>query len=880
MEQCCADERNAGEGITAHRLNPERERLLRLIHFQREIIRAEGAYLYTDSGECLLDFTSQFGAVPFGHNPDFLWQEILSQAQQQPGIMIQPFSSAGARALADKLSTLAPGSPPHITFGCTGAEVVEMAIKMARAKTGRQGILSTINSFHGKTLGASFATGNAYYREAFHGPLPGFSHIPFNDLPALRQALSARAFAAFIVEPVQGEGGMVVADAGYLKACESLCREFDTLLVVDEVQTGLGRTGNLFACEREGVEPDILLIAKALGGGIMPISACLASVRAWSREFGERHSSTFANNHLSACVGLRVLEKLLENNGAVLQQVREQGEYLSRRLQALLSRYPTVFRGCSGCGLMQGIALADWCDQDAYLTNVANEEGYAVALVAGYLLNRHQIFTAPTLNASQVLRLQPHYSVTRDEIDRVADALDQVGQQLAAGNFTEIFRSAVGLPPARRAIHTYKFPAFKNPGPKLGTFAFLMHPTCDEDLLDAMPGGVQAYEADELARVRRWIALLKDGNQTACPVYYIPVVPSRRGGHVDGWLISSLLTPAQMLRLSARDKQALLEAYVSAARDKGADIIGLGAFTSVISRSGQSVAGCGIPVTTGNAYTALSSTEGLRRICRAHGRDLAGLRLGVVGAGGSVGRLAVLDLAPECGALTLVGRNQTSLPALEALAGELLLEVLSRDRPCALLDALTIGGMTTGDLPAGGDAASRRRAYQQLRARFEQCSGGRSFPITLSGDAGSALGDCDLVLTATSQGEAFIRTSMLAVGAVVCDVARPSDLTREVRESRPDLLAYEGGLIDLPAPMRFGGANILGLPTGVSLACLTETIVLALAQVRRDFSIGGTSSLAEARQVFTWAQEHGFAPHLPEMPGLHLCPDQALCDTV
>lgn len=849
---------------SAPQLNPERERLLKLLNFNREIVRAEGAYLYTDRGEALLDFTSQYGAVPFGHNPDFLWQALQAEALRKPGVMIQPFTSPGAKALAEQLTELAPGHLTHITFGCTGAEAVEMAIKMARAKTGRQGILSTLNSFHGKTLGASFATGNAYYREAFHGTIPDFCYVPYNRIDALREALSGGTCAALIVEPVQGEGGMVVPDDGYLKACASLCREFGTLLVVDEIQTGLGRTGTLFACERERVEPDILLLAKALGGGLLPISACLANERAWSRDFGERHSSTFANNHLGATIGLRVLAKLTDNQGAVLAAVREHGAYLHRRLAELVALYPTAFRASSGCGLMQGLAIADWRDQDSYLMNVASEERYSVALVASYLLNRHQILTAPTLNASQVLRLQPNYLVTRAQIDHVYNALDQLGQLLSTGQYADIFRAAVGIGAATRAVDTSRFRARNVTGRKRGTFAFFIHPTCDADLLKTVPGGESAYEPEELARISQWLAALKRGDRKASAAYYMPAVPSLMGGYVDGWLISSFLNPAEMLRLSPRDKQTLLRSYVAAARAKGANVLGLGAFTSVISRAGTAVSQCGIPVTTGNAYTALSSTDSLRQLCWVRGLEVSRLRLGVVGAGGSVGRLVILDLAPECGAAVLIGRNTASLPTLEALAGELLLEVLGQRQPGALLSKLRDCGLHRVHLPATDDAAAKRHLYHHLRALFEQRAAGRqSFPITLSTNADNALPTCDLVVTATSHGEAFIKPSALAANALVCDVARPSDLTREVVSTRPDLLAFEGGLVRLPAPIRFGGANILGLDTGVSLACLAETLVLTMAQVQHNYSIGGTSSLTEARQVFTWAREHGFTTHLP-----------------
>lgn len=852
------------ENTSPYELNPERERLLKLLNFHREIVRAEGAYLYTDKGEALLDFTSQYGAVPFGHNPDFLWQALQAEAQRKPGVMIQPFTSPGAKALAERLAELTPGHLTHITFGCTGAEVVEMAIKMARAKTGRQGILSTLNSFHGKTLGASFATGNTYYREAFHGTIPDFCHVPYNCIDALRNTLSSRTFAALIIEPVQGEGGMVVPDAGYLKACESLCREFGTLLVVDEIQTGLGRTGTLFACEREQIEPDILLLAKALGGGLLPVSACLANERAWSRDFGERHSSTFANNHLSTTLGLHVLAKLTDNQGATLAEVRKQGAYLHQRLAELVARYPAAFRAHSGCGLMQGLAIAEWHDQDSYIMNIASEERYSVALVAAYLMNRHQILTAPTLNASQVLRLQPNYFVTRAQIDHLYNALDQLGQRLSTGQYADIFRAAVGIGAATHAVDTSGFRARKSTGHKRGTFAFFIHPTCDADLLKTVPGGENAYEPEELMRISQWLATLKRGDRRASAAYYMPAVPSRMGGYVDGWLISSFLNPAEMLRLSARDKKTLLHSYVAAARAKGANVLGLGAFTSVISRAGTALSQCGIPVTTGNAYTALSSTDSLRQLCRERGLEVARMRLGVVGAGGSVGRLVTLDLAPECGGAVLIGRNASSLPTLEALAGELLLEVLRERQPCALLSTLRDRDLDRVHLPATEDTASKRQFYHHLRTLFERRTASRQpFPITLSTDAGSALPNCDLVVTATSHGEAFIAPSALAANALVCDVARPSDLTREVVSTRPDLLAFEGGLVRLPVPIRFGGANILGLDTGVSLACLAETLVLTMAQVQHNYSLGGTSSLTEARQVFAWAREHGFTTHLP-----------------
>src|SRR5262249_6313168 len=183
----------------------------------------------------------------------------------------------------------------------SGAEAVEAAIKLCRAATKRPGILSTRGSFHGKTLGALSATGNPNYQRDFAAPAAGFDQVPYGDADALRQALTARpAYSgAFTVEPIQGEGGIVEPPPGYLAAARTICDEAGVLLALDEIQTGLGRTGDLFACEAESVVPDVLVLAKALGGGLIPIGAVLCTENVHTTAFATKHSSTFAGNALA-----------------------------------------------------------------------------------------------------------------------------------------------------------------------------------------------------------------------------------------------------------------------------------------------------------------------------------------------------------------------------------------------------------------------------------------------------------------------------------------------------------------------------------------------------------------------------------------------------
>ena len=855
-------------------LNIERAKFLELLNFDKNIARAEGSYLYTADGEKYLDFTSQYGAVPFGHNPEFLWDELLSQHKQSPGIMIQPFKSRGALALANELIEVAPGKPTNITFSCSGAEAIETAIKMARARTGRNKILSTLNGFHGKTMAASLATGNPYYREPFLCQNNDFAHIPYDDLAALEAALVSKEYAAFIVEPIQGEGGMIVPSPGYLKGCERLCSETGTLFVVDEIQVGLGRTGRLFACEAEDVSPDILVIAKALGGGMLPISACVANAKAWSKDFGQRHSSTFANNHLSAQIGLAVIRKL-RSDSSVLDNVNTVGRYLKDQLNRLVAKFPKAFRSCSGEGFMLGLAIADWQDDEAYATGMTSKMGYAVPLVSSYLLNRHKIFTAPTLNASNVLRIQPNYLATAEQVDRLVAALEDVGALVTEGRFAEFFRAAIGLKPAVKA---QKLRAVKNvialpSGPKLGTFAFFMHPTTEQDATEGMPGGSEAYDEQETEKVINWIRQLKSVSSLAAPTYYMPCFPSKQGGYVDGWLISCPLTPREMMRLTKEEKAKLLNSYVKSAQSVNATMIGLGAFTSVISRSGLLVSDCGTPVTTGNAYTALTSTDSIRQLVQRSGRTLSELHLGIVGVSGSVGRLAMLDLGPDCKKISLIGnaRNKTNHDSLEAVAGELLIEILGQTpgEYKSIRAELVAAGITAEHVLCDSSELSHadrhRQIYKRIKYVFERNkSAAAKFPITLTNEITQQLPHCDIVITATSNGEAFIKSECLARNAIICDVARPSDLTSEVLEQRDDVLAYEGGLVKLPAHLRFGGPNIVGLETGISLACLSETVILTMSQVQKNYSVGGVSSIAEARQVFQFANEHGFSTHIPQ----------------
>jgi acetylornithine/succinyldiaminopimelate/putrescine aminotransferase/predicted amino acid dehydrogenase len=862
-------------------LNPERRFLLKHIGFDKPIVQASGHYYIDQQGRRYLDFLAQYGAVPFGHNAAPIWEAIREHGTQQHANLVQPLVSPIAEALAARLVALAPGAMRYATFVNSGAEAVEAAFKLARARTGRQHIVSTVRGFHGKTLGALSATDNPMYRAPFLLDTTCFDRIPFDDLPALEARLARGDVAAFIVEPVQGEGGMRVPSVGYLSQAAALCRTHGTLFVLDEIQTGLGRTGHLFAAESEpGLAPDIVLVAKALGGGIVPIGAMLCTEAAWDEAFGFFHSSTFANNGFTCAVGQRVLDLLTANDQAVVRHARAMGELLQQGLDELVARHPRAFAQRRGRGLMQALVLAPWRGECSYFTAHAGRKGYAVPMLAGYLLHTHGIVTAPVFNQNASLRLEPALTIEREEIEHLLRALDRAGRLISDEDFSALLDFVGGEEDLAQAPHqpqrpsvpqpavrTPRAPTWQAPRPwekRRGSFAFLIHPTDDQVLFDTLPADFGQLDGQRKAAWRDWMASWFKRMHEPEAVYHLPALRSRQGGYVEGWLIAAPLTPLQMMRLRKEEKAALLAGYIDVARSLNVDITGLGAFTSVIARGGVDLMHHGLHLTTGNSLTAIASVESLRTVAAARGRIFDTEVVAVIGAAGSIGRLAAIHAARHTQRLLLLGNpaNPAGLDGLQAVAGEVYAKAAQlallgggHGLPRLLLDIL--GAAELVRLLEGiGDGEFRRMRLaveERLAAR-----GLRQAPIQVSLDLAADLPRAGVVLSASGAGKSFIDPRLLATDAVVCDVARPLDVLGTVRDSRSDVFVYEGGLMQLPENIAFGAQNVLGYPRGINLACLSETMVLAMEGTRRSHSIGNQIEYDEALSIYDKAVGHGF----------------------
>jgi len=360
------------------------------------MVRGQGASLWDVDGNEYIDCAAGHGVANLGHAHPKVAAAIAEQSTQLV-TLFETFYNDKRAALMDKISTLVPGLE-RVFFCNSGTEAVEAALKFARVSTGRKEVIAAMRGFHGRTMGALSATYNKKYKEAFEPLVPGFSHVAYNNISALEVAVTDRV-AAVILEAVQGEGGVYPADPAYLQAARRICTDHGTLLILDEIQAGLGRTGKMFAFQHSDITPDIVCIAKSLAGGL-PMGAVLFGDSVKNLAPG-LHGSTFGGNPLACAAALAALTAIQEED--LPGQAAAKGAYLMEALQSIGS---PLIREVRGLGLMVGIELKQ-----------------KVAPYLQALQDRHII----ALNAGlTTIRLLPPLVITRDQLDRVVLALTEV----------------------------------------------------------------------------------------------------------------------------------------------------------------------------------------------------------------------------------------------------------------------------------------------------------------------------------------------------------------------------------------------------------------------------------------------------------------------
>jgi len=425
-------EERQDEQYALHRqyINPSMTRVLGIIGFDKPYVRGEGAYLWDVEGNRYLDLLAAYGALNLGRNHPVIKQVMQEMLSLERPNLVKMDCPLLAGLLAEELVKRMPPGLDAVFFANSGADAVDTALKFARAATQRPRVLYLDHAFHGLTLGTLSANGGAAFREGFGPFLPGFDVVAMNDLETLERELGAGDVAAFIAEPIQGKGVYIPAD-DYLPEAQRLCRKHGTLFICDEVQAGMGRTGRFLANEHWDLEPDIVTIAKSLGGGYVPVSAAIMRRSIHSKVFGrldrcQVHSTTFGQNEMAMAAGLATLHVMDEEG--VVEHAAAIGEKLLAGLAALKERYEMI-ADVRGKGLMIGIEFRPPHSlklRAAWTAAETAQKGLFSQLLVMALMRDHRILTQVGGPGVNIIKLLPPLIIGDEEVEMIVSAFDAV----------------------------------------------------------------------------------------------------------------------------------------------------------------------------------------------------------------------------------------------------------------------------------------------------------------------------------------------------------------------------------------------------------------------------------------------------------------------
>ncbi|MFI6763834.1 aminotransferase class III-fold pyridoxal phosphate-dependent enzyme [Micromonospora sp. NPDC050417] len=865
---------------------PEVARLFQALNLDVAYRRAQGDYLTrepvdsTGTADQVLDLVGGAGASLFGHNHPALVEVARQCLDEQVPFNAQASIRPGAAVLAEKLSALVKattGADYVVTFGSTGADAVEAAVKHAvverRRRLGalaeeferslrrlhRDGVADTPcatgpaagrpcgevggeavekvaemlraepvlvslrDAFHGKTTAAGTLTDGSNVPDDLH--VPGPRRVRLHDWTpqAVVEALDDRlvevctvvvdadgvphsvvrnqsSVAACFAEPIQGEAGVREVPAETLAALRELADRHDAVLVFDEIQCGMGRTGTFLASEPSGVVADYYLLSKSLGGGLAKISAMMVATGRYVADFGRYHTSTFAEDDFSAQIAAAALDLY----DSYRDRIAATGAELRDRLVEVAARWPEAVVEVRGRGLLMGVEFRLPRPESRLLRAVFDSESLGL-LIAGRLLHAHGIRVMPTLSAPTTVRVQPSALLERADVDRVVAAFDDVAGLVAKGDYatllkhltvppTAAWRPRQHVPLPRRGQRTNHgvgvphvvFLANLDSASTIRSLAPELAEWSDSQCtaaLDRMRGDLHPFQV-----VRRRVASdagnVVDLSVVAVPFTAAQAVDALRGGHRP-WL--------RRLVLDAVELGVAL----------GGDVVGLGGYTSIVTNAGGDVVEHDVRITSGNSLTAACAYDLLQRHLSRSGSGAR--RVGLVGGIGNIGAVMADLIAPHCESLVLVGRPGS---------GRRLAAVANR-----------------------------------LAERVD---------VSVAEDL-DALRDCPIVVSATNSADPVILPAHLAADrdVLVCDLAVPGDAHPAVA-GLPNVTLVSGGRIQLPGGQtpHFPGIT---LPPGIVYSCMAETILLGLDAATPSPSYGGLS-VAGALAARELANRHGFHP--------------------
>lgn len=801
---------------TVH-LRPRLQEMLRSLRLDVTYHRGRGDFLYyneDDGGEIeVLDLVGGFGSLLLGHSHPALVAEARELLERGQPVHAQGSNRDYAQRLAAELSRRA-GEDYAVVFGNSGAEAVEAAMKHAVLQTGGNTFIALEGAFHGKTLGALQLTHHPFYRESFGAPGIRVRHVRANDLADLERAFDEAGAdaAAFIAEPIRGEGGVRPLSPGFAYRAAELCRRAAVPLIADECQTGLGRTGHFLASRSLGIDPDYIVLSKTLGGGLAKISACMIKRKMYLDRFDLRHTSTYADDDFSCAIALKTLELI---DDELLHLVRDKGGTILAGLGRLANRYPTVVREVRGEGLLLGIEFQRFDDADSFLLRFLASQDDLVKLLAGYLLHAHRVRVLPMLSDPFTLRIQPSAFISKESIARLLGALENICALLRDGDVARL----TGFCDRGRRLTALPAPVIPREEPKFFAYnrdrfwrrevespsrrvAWLCHLVDADDLATLEPGLAATP-------VSRRESLLEDWSNSASPVVMSSVdIRSRTGETVRLYSIMLPFTSSwvkeRIDRGELRLPQTLVQQGVDLARSLGCGMTALGQYTSIVTANGMRLDAGDMGLTSGNSYAVGLAVEAVRRAMRARSVDPASATLAVVGATGNIGRTCAAILAP------------------------------------AFRSTILIGNETPG----------ARTRLQHLVGLFPD----RVVTLETCIDAARA---ADVVVSAPNSVVPLLEAAHFRPRAIVCDLAVPASVHPAAFSGRGDVHFIKGGMARLPhgEDLELPGLHI---PRGQAYACMAEGIVLGLENIR-DTGFTGTLRVARVSKICDIAKRHGFS---------------------
>lgn len=418
-------------GRYSRHVNHRFARVIELIGFDRVFTKAQGAWLWDQDGRRYLDFLGGYSVFNVGRNHPRVKQALIDWLECDGASLVQMECNPLAGLLAEKLTKLIPGNLDTVFFTNCGTETTEVGLKMARKFTRRPRILYAESGFHGLTYGAISVSDDPMWREGFEPFLPGCEKVPFDDLEALERELIKRDVAAFITEPIQGEAGVRLPSDNYLAEAGRLCRDYGSLLIVDEIQTGFGRTGRWFGCDHWAVEPDMMLLSKGMSGGYVPVGAVVTRRGVFDKVFEDLshavvHTTTFGMNAMAMIAALAAIDVLKDER--LVENAASAGEELMERLRSLARRFELV-KEVRGKGLMIGIEFGEPTSlklKAGWKIVHAAPAGLFGQMLAIPLMRDHGILTQVAGHNLDVHKLAPPLVIGRQEIDYFMAAYEKV----------------------------------------------------------------------------------------------------------------------------------------------------------------------------------------------------------------------------------------------------------------------------------------------------------------------------------------------------------------------------------------------------------------------------------------------------------------------